>query len=128
MKIRDREEDEENFMHREAIRDLREKYMSKVALLKATHAKQWEEFLQLETQRHQRQAVQQMSSGYRGFKQQNFPDYDGSTVNPPYAGTNIALESRNRFPDTVEAYPSRPHDNFSEFHRRGDFAKPYNRY
>ncbi|TKY61692.1 RNA-binding protein 25 isoform X2 [Spatholobus suberectus] len=129
MKIRDREEDEENFKHREAIRDLREKYMSKVALVRATHAKQWEEFLQLDAQRHQQQAIQQMSSGYRGFKQQSFPEYDGSTANPPpYTGTNLPLESRNRFSDNMETYPTRPHDNFGEFHRRGDFAKAYNRY
>ncbi|XP_027937247.1 uncharacterized protein LOC114191959 isoform X2 [Vigna unguiculata] len=82
MKIRDREEDEENFKHREAIKDLREKYMSKVGLVRATHAKQWEDFLQHDAQRFQQQAVQQMSSGYRGFKQQSFPEYDGSSVNP----------------------------------------------
>ncbi|RZC21910.1 uncharacterized protein LOC114407442 isoform X2 [Glycine soja] len=129
MKIRDREEDEENFKHREAIRDLREKYMSKVSLVRDTHAKQWEGFLQLDAQRRQQQAVQQMPSGYRGFKQQSFPEYDGSTANPPpYAGSNLPLESRNRFSDNMETYPNRPHDNFSEFHRRGDFAKAYNRY
>ncbi|KAK7396986.1 hypothetical protein VNO78_18150 [Psophocarpus tetragonolobus] len=129
MKIRDREEDEENFKHREAIGDLREKYMSKVALLRATHAKHWDEFLELDAQRRQQQAVQQMSSGYQGFKQQSFSEYDGSTGNPPpYAGTNLPLESRNRFSDNMETYPTRPHDNFGEFHRRGDFAKAYNRY
>ncbi|KAH1071257.1 hypothetical protein AAZX31_03G201100 [Glycine max] len=129
MKIRDREEDEENFKHREAIRDLREKYMSKVSLVRDTHAKQWEGFLQLDAQRRQQQAVQQMPSGYRGFKQQSFPEYDGSTANPPpYAGSNLPLESRNRFSDNMETYPNRPHDNFGEFHRRGDFAKAYNRY
>ncbi|QCD98303.1 hypothetical protein DEO72_LG6g3022 [Vigna unguiculata] len=129
MKIRDREEDEENFKHREAIKDLREKYMSKVGLVRATHAKQWEDFLQHDAQRFQQQAVQQMSSGYRGFKQQSFPEYDGSSVNPPpYPGTNIPLDSRNRFSDNMEPYTTRPHDNFGEFHRRGDFAKAYNRY
>ncbi|KAH1079002.1 hypothetical protein GYH30_053847 [Glycine max] len=129
MKIRDREEDEENFKHREAIRDLREKYMSKVSLVRVTHAKQLEEFLQLDAQRRRQQVSQQMSSGYRGFKQQSFPEYDGSTANPPtYAGSNIPLESRNRFSGNMETYPNRPHDNFGEFHRRGDFAKAYNRY
>ncbi|KAL2954135.1 hypothetical protein AAZX31_19G204600 [Glycine max] len=129
MKIRDREEDEENFKHREAIRDLREKYMSKVSLVRVTHAKQLEEFLQLDAQRRRQQVGQQMSSGYRGFKQQSFPEYDGSTANPPtYAGSNIPLESRNRFSGNMETYPNRPHDNFGEFHRRGDFAKAYNRY
>lgn len=103
--------------------------MSKVALVRATHTKQWEEFLQLDAQRRQQQAIQQMSSGFRGFKQQGFPEYDGSTVNPPpYTGTNLPMESRNRFSDNMETYPTRPHDNFGEFHRRGDFAKAYNRY
>ncbi|KAI5424858.1 uncharacterized protein LOC127132596 [Lathyrus oleraceus] len=129
MKIRDREEDEENFKHREAIKDLREKYMNKVALVSATHAKQWDEFFKLDAQRRQQQAIQQMSPGYRGYKQQNFADYDRSPVNPPYGGTNLPLESRNRFSNSTEpSYPTRPHDNFGEFHRRGDFAKAYNRY
>ncbi|XP_061366194.1 uncharacterized protein LOC133309438 [Gastrolobium bilobum] len=128
MKIRDREEDEENFKHREAIRDLREKYVSKVALMRATHTKHWEEFLQLDAQRRQQQTIQPMPSGYRGYKQHNYSEYDGSTVNPTYAGTNLPLESRNRFSDTMESYPTRAHDNFGEFQRRGDFAKAYNRY
>nr|AFK49267.1 unknown [Lotus japonicus] len=129
MKSRDREEDEENFKHREAIRDLREKYMSKVALLRATHAKKWDEFLQLDARRCQQQAIQHMPpSGYRGYKQQNFSEYDGSTANPPYAGTNFPMEPKNRFSDTMETYPTRSHDNFGEFQRRGDFAKAYNRY
>lgn len=102
--------------------------MSKVALVSASHAKQWEEFLQVDSQRRQQQALQRMSPGYRGYKQQNFAEYDGPTGNPPYAGTNLPLESRNRFPDTMETYPTRPHDNFGEFQRRGDFAKAYNRY
>lgn len=103
--------------------------MSKVSLVRVTHAKQLEEFLQLDAQRRRQQVGQQMSSGYRGFKQQSFPEYDGSTANPPtYAGSNIPLESRNRFSGNMETYPNRPHDNFGEFHRRGDFAKAYNRY
>lgn len=128
MKIRDREEDEENLKHREAIRDLREKYMNKVALMSSTHAKQWDEFFQLDAQRRQQQAIQQMSPGYRGYKQQNFADYARSPVNPPYGGNNLPLESRNRFSNSMEPYPTRPHGNFGEFQRRGDFAKAYNRY
>ncbi|KAE9593766.1 putative transcription factor interactor and regulator CCHC(Zn) family [Lupinus albus] len=129
MKIRDREEDEENFKHREAIRDLRENYMNKAAMLRVTHAKHWEEFLQVDSQRRELQAMQQISSGYGGYKHQNFPEYDdGSTVNTHYSGTNLPSESRNRFPDTMDTYPNRPHDNFGEFQRRGDFAKSYNRY
>lgn len=103
--------------------------MNKVTLVSATHAKQWDEFFKLDAQRRQQQAIQQMSPGYRGYKQQNFADYDRSPVNPPYGGTNLPLESRNRFSNSTEpSYPTRPHDNFGEFHRRGDFAKAYNRY
>lgn len=102
--------------------------MNKVAMLRVTHTKQWEEFLQVDAQRRQQQAIQQISSGYGGYKQQNFHEYDGPTVNPHYSGTNLPLESRNRFSDTMESYPTRPHDNFGEFQRRGEFAKAYNRY
>ncbi|KAK7255665.1 hypothetical protein RIF29_29082 [Crotalaria pallida] len=128
MKIRDREEDEENFKHREAIRDLRESYMNKVAMLRMNHTKQWEEFLQVDAQRRELSAIQQISSDYGGYKQQNFPEYDGPAVNAHYSGTNIPSESRSRFSDSMGNYPSRPHDNFGEFQTRGDFAKTYNRY
>ncbi|CAL0302376.1 unnamed protein product [Lupinus luteus] len=129
MKIRDREEDEENFKHREAVRDLRENYMNKAAMLRVTHAKQWEEFLQVDAQRRELQAMQQINSGYGGYKHPNFPEYDdGSAVNSHYSGTNLPSESRNRFPDTMDTYPNRPPDNFGEFQRRGDFSKAYNRY
>ncbi|KAL0395232.1 UNVERIFIED_CONTAM: hypothetical protein Slati_4489400 [Sesamum latifolium] len=47
-RIRDREEDDENSKHREAVREIRESYMKKVAMLKGVHASMWEEFLQLE--------------------------------------------------------------------------------
>nr|XP_024928626.1 uncharacterized protein LOC107417191 isoform X1 [Ziziphus jujuba var. spinosa]XP_024928627.1 uncharacterized protein LOC107417191 isoform X1 [Ziziphus jujuba var. spinosa] len=130
-RIRDKEEDEENYKHREAIRDMGENYMKKLALMRGMHAKQWEEFLQLDAQRRQQQAHQQLSaSGFGGYKQKTFPDYDGPSANPHYGGANIAMDSRNRFPNPVENYPSRPHDNFSEFQRqrREDYGKAYHRY
>ncbi|XP_028771054.1 uncharacterized protein LOC114728331 isoform X2 [Neltuma alba] len=130
-KIRDREEDEENFRHREAVRDMRENYMNKVAMLRATHAKQWEDFLQLDAQRRQQQSVQQMpTSGFGGYKQQNFSEYeyDGCAANPHYTGASLPLELRNRFSNTMENYPTRRHENFGEFQRRGDYPKAYNRY
>lgn len=96
--------------------------------MSSTHTKQWEEFFQLDAQRCQQQAIQQMSPGYRGYKQQKFADYDRSPVNPTYGGNNLPLESRNRFSNSMEPYPTRPHGNFGEFQRRGDFAKSYNRY
>ncbi|KAI4349762.1 hypothetical protein L6164_010320 [Bauhinia variegata] len=129
MKIRDREEVEENFKHREALKDTRENYMSKVAKLRAIHAKQWEEFLHLDAQRQQQQAIQQMPVfSFGGYKQQSFSEHDGSTANPHYVGANLPLQSRNSYSDPKENYPTRPPDNFGEFQRRGDFARAYNRY
>ena len=107
---------------------MRENYINKVAILRAAHARQWDEFLQVDAQRRQQQAIQQISApGFGGYKQQNFSGYDGP-ANPHYAGTNLHLESRNRYSDSMENYPTRHHDNFGEFQRRGDFAKTYNRY
>lgn len=105
--------------------------MKKLALLRGMHAKQWEEFLQLDAQRRLQQAHQQISaSGFGGYKQQTFPDYDDSSANPHYAGANIAMDSRNRYPNPMENYPSRPHDNFSEFkhQRHEEYGKAYRRY
>lgn len=110
---------------------MRENYMKKLALLRSIHAKQWEEFLQLDAQRRQQQAHQQISaSGFGGYKQHSFPDYDSSSANPHYAGGNLAMDTRNRFPNHMESYPSRPHDNYGEFQRqrREDYGKAYHRY
>ncbi|PON61755.1 Zinc finger, CCHC-type [Parasponia andersonii] len=129
-KIRDKEEDEENYKHQEAIREMRENYLKKLAMLRGMHAKQWDDFLQLDAQRRQQQqARQQISpSGYGSYKQQGFSNYDGSSANPRYAGNNLAVESMNRYPNHVENYPSRPHENFGEFQRqrREDYGKAYN--
>lgn len=131
-RIRDKEEDEENYKHREAVREMRENYMKKLAILRGTHAKQWEEFLQLDAERQHQRARQQMSSsGFGGYKQASYSDYDGSSANPHYAGANIPMDSRGRYPNPVENYPpSRPHDTYSEFQRqrREDFGKAYHRY
>lgn len=105
--------------------------MKKLAILRGTHARQWDEFLQLDAQRHQQQARQQMSAlGFGGYKQHSYSDYDGSSANPRYAGTNLPMDSRARYPNHVENYPSRPHDTYGEFQRqrREDFGKAYNRY
>ncbi|KAF3972048.1 hypothetical protein CMV_004401 [Castanea mollissima] len=76
-RIRDKEEDEENYRHREAIREMRENYMKQLASLRGTHAKQWEEFLQLDAQRRQQQPRQPMpTSGFGGYKQHGYSDYD----------------------------------------------------
>lgn len=114
--------------------------MKKLAVLREVHAKQWEEFLQLDTQRRhqqqqqppqQQQARQQIpASGYGGYKQQGFSNYDGSLANPRYAGANLAVDSMNRYPKPMENYPSRPHENFGEFQRqrRDEYGKAYNQY
>lgn len=126
---------------------MRELYTKKLGLLRVMHAKQWEDFLQLEAQRRpQQQAPPQIStSGYAGYKQQGFSNYDGSSANPHYSGNNLAVDSMNRYPNHMENYPSRPHENFGEFQRqrredygknfgefqrqrREDYGKAYNRY
>ncbi|PQQ21938.1 uncharacterized protein Pyn_38356 [Prunus yedoensis var. nudiflora] len=61
-RIRDKEEDEENYKHREVTREMRENYMKKLGTLRGMHAKQWEDFIQIDAQRHQQQANQQMST------------------------------------------------------------------
>lgn len=129
-RIRDKEEDEENYKHRETIKEMRESNLKKLSLLRGMHAKQWEEFLQVDAQRRQQQARQQMSaSGFSGYKQHNYPDYD-SAANAHYAGASLPMDSRGRYPNPVENYPSRPHDTYGEFQRqrREEFGKPYNRY
>ncbi|KAK2649716.1 hypothetical protein Ddye_017205 [Dipteronia dyeriana] len=130
VRIRDKEEDEENYKHRETIKEMRENKMKKLTLLRGVHAKQWEDFLQVDAQRRQQQARQQMSdSGYGGYKQHNYPDYDGEP-NAHYAESSLPMDSRGRYPNPIENYPSRPHDTYGEFQRqrRDDFGKPYNRY
>ena len=116
-----------------AIREMREHYMKKLAILRGMHAKQWEEFLQLDAQRQHQRARQQMSgSGFGGgYKQASYSDYDGSSTNPHFAGPNLPMDSRGRYPSPVENYPpSRPHDTYSDFQRqrREDIGKAYHRY
>ncbi|KAA8549063.1 hypothetical protein F0562_000747 [Nyssa sinensis] len=133
-RIRDKEEEEENYKHREVAREMWENYMKKLANLRGMHAKQWEEFLQLDAQRRQQRARQQMStSGFVGYnKQSSYPEYDSSAGNLHYAGGKLPMDSRgSRYPNSMENYPSsRPHDTYGEFQRprREDYGKAYNRY
>ncbi|GKU87059.1 hypothetical protein SLEP1_g1510 [Rubroshorea leprosula] len=104
--------------------------MKKLAMLRGSQAKQWEDFLKFDAQRRQQQARQQMSaSGFGAYKQQAYSEYDGSSVNH-HAGANLPMDSRGRYPTPMENYSSRPHDSYSEFQRqrREDFGKAYNRY
>lgn len=105
--------------------------MMKLSTLRGMHAKQWEDFLQIDAQRRQQQANQQMStSGLGGYKSQNYSGCDGSSANPHYAGARVAMDSRSRYPNPMENYPSRPHDNFGEFQRQrhDDYGRGYSRY
>lgn len=131
-RIRDKEEDEENYKHHEAVREMRENYMKRLAILRGMHAKQWEEFLQLDAQRMQQRARQQLSSSkYGGYRQPGYSEYDSSSGNPHYAGGNLPLESRGRYQNSMENYPSsRSHDTYGDFQRQrhDEFGKAYNRF
>lgn len=108
---------------------MRESYTKKLAMLRSMHAKQWEEFLQLDAQRRQQQARQQMSgSGFGSYKQPAYSDYDGPVNNPHYVEANVSIDSRGRYTNSMENY-SRPHSSYGEFQRsrRDDFGKAYNR-
>ncbi|XP_011081255.1 uncharacterized protein LOC105164331 isoform X1 [Sesamum indicum] len=127
-RIRDREEDEENDKHREAVREIRENYMKKVAMLKGVHANMWEEFLQLEGQRRQQARQHISASGFGNYKQPSYPEFDSSSGNFHHSGTSI--HSRGRYPNAMDSYPSSRPSDYDDFqrHRRDDFGKPYNRY
>ncbi|KAJ4829243.1 hypothetical protein Tsubulata_016569 [Turnera subulata] len=128
---RDKEEDEENYKHRETLKEIRETYSKKLDILRGVHRRQWEEFLQIDAQRRQQQQAHQemSSSGFSGYKQHAYPDYDGSSANPHHTGSNIPMDSRARYSNHVENFSSRPHDSYGEFQRqrREDFGK-YTRY
>ncbi|XP_057964156.1 uncharacterized protein LOC131155207 [Malania oleifera] len=130
-RIRDKEEDEENYKHREAVREMQENYMKKLTILRGAQTKQWEEFLQLDAQRRQRARQQMPTAGFGGYKQPSYADYDGSPANPHYAAASLPMDPRGRYSNAIENYPSsRPHDAYSDFQRprRDDFGKSYNRY
>lgn len=106
--------------------------MKKLSILRVEHAKQWEEFLQIDAVRRQQLAGQRMSaSGFGGYNQQSYQEYDNSAGNPHYSGPNMPMEPRGRYPNPMDNYhPSRPHDSYDDFQRqrREDFGKAYNRY
>ncbi|KAJ6816659.1 uncharacterized protein M6B38_415155 [Iris pallida] len=121
-KFHDKEEDEENHRHREYVRELRENYMKKLANLRGLHLKQWEEFLQLDTQR--RQQVRQ-----NAYTQPAYPEYNQSR-DAHYGGNNLPMDSRSRHPYPGQDYPaSKPHDVYGDFEhqKRDDFGRSYGR-
>ncbi|KAI3800889.1 hypothetical protein L1987_28988 [Smallanthus sonchifolius] len=98
MKIRDKEEDEENNRHREAVREMRENYMNRFVMVRAMHAKQWDEFLHLDAQRWQQRERRHMaSSGFGGYKQSEYENAVGN----PYGGGNMPVDLRSRYPDIL---------------------------
>ncbi|GAB2298453.1 hypothetical protein Dimus_032518 [Dionaea muscipula] len=138
-RIRDQQEDEENYKHREAIRTMREDHVKKLSILRASHEKQWEEFLQMDARRREQQAHQQTSSpGFGGYKQTSYPDYDNSSVNHPhFSGGNFSMGARSsRYSNPMENYPqSRPREAYSDFPGNfqrqrppEDYGRAYNRY
>ncbi|XP_026435427.1 uncharacterized protein LOC113333137 isoform X1 [Papaver somniferum] len=141
-RARDNEEDEENYKHREHIREMRENYMKKMAIQRGMHAKQWEEFLQLDIQRREQQAARQLSlaqgystGGSGRYGRPGYQDYDPSAGgNAHYGGASLpAVAIRDKYPYPVESYtPSRAHDVYSsgdfQRQRHEDYGKTYNRY
>lgn len=104
--------------------------MKKMTMVNNMHAKQWDEFLHLDAERRQQQLHHQGAPSGYGVKQQGFSHYDGSVVNQQYAGSNLAMGSRNLYSNPLGNYPSRPYNNFGDFHRQRheDCGKAYNRY
>ncbi|XP_071738353.1 uncharacterized protein [Rutidosis leptorrhynchoides] len=130
-KVRDKEEDEENHRHREAIKELRENYMRKLATMRETHSKQWENFLQLDTRVRQQQPPRQHvpNSGFDGLKHNSYYDYGNAPTNP-YNNNNIAMDSRLKYTEH-ENYPTlRSNNSYEDFQhqRHEEYGEPYNRY
>ncbi|CAI0469826.1 unnamed protein product [Linum tenue] len=135
-RIHDKEEDEENYKHREAMSGIRDSYLKKLSALRGTHSKQFEAFFhQLDAQRRQQEAARRQMpvAGYSGFVQKPYPDYDGgasSTVHPHFPRASLSVGSRPSYQNHLENYTSRAHNDYGEFqHQRpGDFEKSYNHY
>ncbi|ONK78750.1 uncharacterized protein A4U43_C02F22030 [Asparagus officinalis] len=122
--MRDLEEDEENYKHRERVRELRENHMKKLAVIRGKHMKQWEEFLQLDTQR-------QKQARYHSYNQLACTEYNQLSRDAQYGGPNLPVDSRNRNLFPSEDYPaSRPHDLLGDLQhqRHDDFGRAYGRY
>ncbi|WOL18381.1 hypothetical protein Cni_G27176 [Canna indica] len=123
-RIHDQEEDEENYKHRECLRQLREDYLKKLSIMRGMHMKQWEEFLQLDMQR--RQEARQTA-----YNQPAYAEYDQSSRNMQYVGSSLPMDSTNRYQYLPENYSApRPHEAYGEFQRQRheDFGKTYGRY
>lgn len=124
VKGRDKEEDEEISRHRGSIRELREGYMKKLAIMREKQGKQWEEFLQLQMQRRQQ-------AHHMAYDQPSYRDYDRTSGNPHYSGNNAPVDPRSRYQYGSEDYSGlRAHEGYGEFQRQAHdgFGKSYGRY
>ncbi|KAL6557024.1 hypothetical protein OROHE_006900 [Orobanche hederae] len=130
-RIRDKEDDEENCKHREALREIWDSCARKVAVLRGTHANMWEDFLQLEGQKRQQSRQHISASGFGGYKHSRYAEFDNASGNLYHPGDSIHPHSRGRYSNAMDSYPSpRPQEPYDDFqrHRRDDFGKPYHRY
>uniref|UniRef100_A0A0D9UZ54 CCHC-type domain-containing protein n=1 Tax=Leersia perrieri TaxID=77586 RepID=A0A0D9UZ54_9ORYZ len=118
----DKEEDEENYKHRESLRGIRENHMKRVTAMRSMHARKWDEFLEQSFKRHQQ--AQQTS-----YAQTSYPDYDQRTTQ--FAPSGTAIDSASAYPYSTDSYSApRPHAGYSEFQheRHDDFGRTYGRY
>lgn len=132
-RIRDKEEDEENHKHREAVREIRENYLKNLAIIRGSYVKQKEELIQVDAQRMMQQASQQNmhTSGFgHPYNQTGYPEYSSSAGNAHYSVSNLPADSRTRYPNPMDGYPpSRPHDSYDDFcQRRNEYGKPFDRF
>ncbi|PWA51363.1 hypothetical protein CTI12_AA463200 [Artemisia annua] len=128
-KIRDKEEDDENYRHREAVKELRENSTKRLTMAREIHAKRFEEFLHFETRKRHQQARQQTPNPeFAGHKHNSYNDYNNAPANP--YNHNMPMESRLRYQEH-DNYPSmRSSNNYEEFQRprHDDYKDAYNRY
>uniref|UniRef100_A0A0E0JGF9 CCHC-type domain-containing protein n=2 Tax=Oryza punctata TaxID=4537 RepID=A0A0E0JGF9_ORYPU len=120
-RARDKEEDEENYMHRESLREMRENHMKRVTAMRSMHARKWDEFLEQSFKRHQQ--VQQTS-----YAQTAYPDYDQRATK--FSATGPPNDSKRAYPYITDSYSaSRPHAAYVEFEheRHDDFGRTYGR-
>lgn len=101
--------------------------MRQVASLKGAHANMWEEFLQLHGQRRQQAHQHIPESGFVGYKQSTYLDFDsfGNTYH-----SRPGMHPRGRYPDATDDYASnRSREGYEDFPRprRNDFGKSHNR-
>ncbi|KAG8045565.1 hypothetical protein GUJ93_ZPchr0008g12937 [Zizania palustris] len=121
-RVRDKEEDEENYKHRESLREMIENHMKRVTAMKSMHAMKWDKFLEQSFKKHQQ--AQQTS-----YSQSAYPDYEQRTTQ--FAATGPPIESKSGYPYTTDSYSApRPHAAYDKFphERHDDFRRTYGRY